>query len=82
MDFTFNAHYASQAATPFIAALSEKYQNRKYPLIAGQVILIASQILLMEAPKYWVMVVARLVQGISSSMIWVVGLALLFALSF
>ncbi|KAJ3557689.1 hypothetical protein NM688_g1336 [Phlebia brevispora] len=64
-------------STPPIAALSEKYQNRKYPLIAGQIILIASQILLMEAPKYWVMILARVIQGISSSMIWVVGLALI-----
>lgn len=31
----------------------------------------------MEAPNYAVMVVARFTQGISSSVIWVVGLALL-----
>ena len=65
-------------ATPPIAALSERYQNRKYPLICGQVFLIGSQILLMEAPTYWLMVMARVMQGVSSSMIWVVGLALLY----
>ena len=69
-------------ATLPIAAFSEKYHNRKYPLISGQVILIASQIMLMEAPTYWVMVIARIVQGISSSMIWVVGLALMYVCSF
>ncbi len=58
--------------------LSEKYNNRTYPLIAGQLILIGSQIMLMEAPKYWVMIIARILQGVSSSMIWVVGLALLY----
>ena len=31
----------------------------------------------MEAPNYPVMVLARFVQGISSSVVWVVGLALL-----
>ena len=33
--------------------------------------------MLMEAPTYWVMVLARVIQGVSSSIIWVVGLALL-----
>ena len=32
--------------------------------------------MLMEAPTYAVMVVARICQGISASVIWVVGLAL------
>ncbi|KAL4265134.1 Major Facilitator Superfamily Vesicular Transporter [Pleurotus pulmonarius] len=36
-----------------------------------------SQVMLMEAPNYLAMVVARLLQGLSSSVIWVVGLALL-----
>jgi len=31
----------------------------------------------MEAPFYWLMVVARIIQGISSSVVWVVALALL-----
>ena len=35
-------------------------------------------VMFMEAPTYSVMVVARFVQGISSSVIWVVGLALLY----
>jgi len=33
--------------------------------------------MLMEAPRYWLMVLARLLQGFSSSVIWVAGLALL-----
>lgn len=65
-------------ATPPTAILSERYINRQHPLLAGQLFLIGSQILLMEAPKYWVMILARVIQGISSSVIWVVGLALLY----
>lgn len=34
----------------------------------------------MEAPTYWLMVLARIIQGISSSIIWVVGLALLWVI--
>ncbi|KAI0935830.1 hypothetical protein AcW1_000241 [Taiwanofungus camphoratus] len=65
------------AFTPPIAHFSERYNSRRIPLLAGQVALVGAQIMLMEAPKYWVMVLARIIQGISSSVVWVVGLALL-----
>ena len=57
--------------------LSERYTARRWPLILGFVMLIASQIMFMEAPNYAVMCVARVLQGIASSIVWVVGLALL-----
>ncbi|KAI0761685.1 MFS general substrate transporter [Trametes elegans] len=63
--------------TPPIAYLSELYKNRKIPLLLGEAALIGSQVLLMEAPSFWVMVLARIAQGISACVIWVVGLALL-----
>ncbi|KAH9945594.1 MFS general substrate transporter [Amylocystis lapponica] len=63
--------------TPPIAYLSEHYNMRWAPLISGLVALVCSEILLMEAPKFWVMVIARIIQGISSSVVWIVGLALL-----
>jgi len=56
---------------------SERYQTRRLPLLVGIVILIASQIMLMEAPAYWIMCLARILQGVGSSMVWVSGLALL-----
>jgi predicted MFS family arabinose efflux permease len=56
---------------------SERYSTRRMPLILGLIALIASQIMFMEAPNYAVMAVARVLQGISSSMVWIVGLALL-----
>ena len=70
------AHILIYTATPFIAHLTELYKNRRIPLLLGQVALIASQVMLMEAPKFWVMVLARVAQGMSASVIWVVGLAL------
>jgi predicted MFS family arabinose efflux permease len=57
--------------------LSENYASRRTPLIMGLVALLASQIMLMESPVYWLMCLARVLQGISSSVVWVVGLALL-----
>jgi MFS transporter, DHA1 family, solute carrier family 18 (vesicular amine transporter), member 1/2 len=56
---------------------SERYKTRRTPLISGLVVLLGSQVMLMEAPSYWVMCLARILQGISSSVVWVVGLALL-----
>ncbi|KAJ7151523.1 MFS general substrate transporter [Mycena filopes] len=60
-----------------IAMLTERYNTRRSPLIFGLVLLIGSQIMLMEAPNYPVMCLARVLQGIGSTMVWVVGLALL-----
>ena len=33
--------------------------------------------MMMEAPTYWVMCLARVIQGFASSIVWVLGLALL-----
>lgn len=57
--------------------LSERYNNRRIPLIVGLLALVGSQIMFMEAPTYWVLCLARVLQGISSSAVWIVGLALL-----
>ncbi|KAF9808221.1 hypothetical protein IEO21_07940 [Rhodonia placenta] len=46
-------------------------------MIAGQFALVASQLLLMEASKFWVMCLGRLFEGISSAIILVAGLALI-----
>lgn len=64
-------------ATPVIVWISERWTSRQAPLISGLVALICSQVMLMEARAYWVMAVARVIQGMSSSMVWTVGLALL-----
>ena len=60
-----------------IAMFSERYKTRRMPLIIGLVGLLGSQVMLMEAPNYGVMCLARVLQGISSSVVWIVGLALL-----
>lgn len=60
-----------------IAIYAEGWTSRQMPLLIGQLALIGSQILLMLAPNYALMAIARVFQGVSSSVIWVVGLALL-----
>lgn len=65
------------ASTIPVAMLSERYHARKYPMLVGVLALIGSQVLFMEAPTFAVMCVARIMQGISSSVVWVVGLAFL-----
>nr|GAT57538.1 predicted protein [Mycena chlorophos] len=59
------------------AMLSERYNNRRVPILLGLVLLIGSQIMFMEAPNFAVMCVARVIQGFASTAVWVVGLALL-----
>jgi predicted MFS family arabinose efflux permease len=46
-------------------------------MMLGLITLTLSQVMLMEAAAYWMMVVSRILQGISSSVVWVVGLAML-----
>ncbi|EJD55284.1 MFS general substrate transporter [Auricularia subglabra TFB-10046 SS5] len=64
-------------STPPISWLSERYHARRWPLLLGLAILIGSQALFMEAKDYWMMLLARVIQGISSTIVWVVALALL-----
>ncbi|KAF8446288.1 MFS general substrate transporter [Boletus edulis BED1] len=60
-----------------IAVFAEKSSSRRTPLVIGLLALLGAQVLLMEAPNYPLMAIARFLQGISSSVVWVVGLALL-----
>lgn len=64
-------------STPVIAIVSERRHSRRGVMIAGQFALVASQLLLMEASKFWVMCLGRLFEGISSAIILVAGLALI-----
>jgi predicted MFS family arabinose efflux permease len=43
----------------------------------GLLALSGSQILLMECREYWIMAIARVLQGISAAAVWTAGLALL-----
>ena len=45
--------------------------------MTGLLTLAGSQILLMESRKYWIIAIARVLQGISAAAVWTSGLALL-----
>ncbi|PVG02159.1 MFS general substrate transporter, partial [Serendipita vermifera] len=64
-------------ATPPLAYFAEKYWSRRAPLIVCLLVLIGAQIMFMEAPYYWLMCLARVLQGISSAAVWVVAFAML-----
>ncbi|KIY62829.1 MFS general substrate transporter [Cylindrobasidium torrendii FP15055 ss-10] len=73
--FTYSIGMA--ASTLFVSMMAESYQTRQMPLLVGNAVLIGSQVMFMEAPTFWVMCLARALQGIGSTMVWVVGLALI-----
>ncbi|PVG02161.1 MFS general substrate transporter [Serendipita vermifera] len=64
-------------ATPPLAYFSERYWSRRAPLIVAILLLVGSQAMFMEARVYWLMVLARVIQGVSSATVWVVSFALL-----
>ncbi|KZP00783.1 MFS general substrate transporter [Calocera viscosa TUFC12733] len=63
--------------TVLAAWISERYNTRRLPMLAGMVALIGSIIMFMLAPTYAVLVVARVLQGLASAIIWTVGVALI-----
>ncbi|SJL11078.1 uncharacterized protein ARMOST_14479 [Armillaria ostoyae] len=56
-----------------IAMWSEAHDTRKSPYVAGILMVIISQVMFMEAPSYWVMCLARCLQGIGSAARMVIG---------
>lgn len=63
--------------TPPLVSRSERFKNHQIPLIIALLVLILSQLLLMLVKFYWVMCVARIIQGISFSAVLTVGLPLI-----
>lgn len=70
----------SLTATVPIAMFTDRHSSYRLPLIIGLFTLLCCEIMFMEAPKYWVMVLARIMQGMSSSTVWTSGLALLWVM--
>jgi MFS family permease len=56
--------------------LADRMSSRQLPFLCGLVSLFAATILLWFGQELWVLVVARLLQGISASVVWTVGMAL------
>ncbi|GAA5956568.1 hypothetical protein JCM3765_003486 [Sporobolomyces pararoseus] len=63
-------------SSPPVAFIGAKYKNRQIPLIVGLLFMIGAIIMFMEANSFALMVVARILQGFSGTVLWTIGLAL------
>ncbi|KAI8639413.1 major facilitator superfamily domain-containing protein [Parasitella parasitica] len=64
-------------ATPVFAILSDRYQNRRYPMMGGMLGLGISTLAFAEADTYALLVLARVAQGVAGGASWTIGLGLL-----
>ncbi|KAI9168562.1 hypothetical protein H9P43_007935 [Blastocladiella emersonii ATCC 22665] len=64
-------------STPPIAYLSDRYRNRKWPMVLGLAGLTGTTIMFALAKTYWQLLAARVLQGFSAGAPWTVGLSLL-----
>ncbi|KAG2200916.1 hypothetical protein INT47_003151 [Mucor saturninus] len=64
-------------ATPVFAILSDRYQNRRYPMMGGMLGLVVSTLAFAVADTYPLLVLARVAQGVAGGASWTIGLGLL-----
>ncbi|KAI8968014.1 major facilitator superfamily domain-containing protein [Mycotypha africana] len=65
------------AATPVFAILSDRYQNRRYPMLSGMIGLVISTLSFAMADTYTLLIMARVAQGVAGGASWTIGLGLL-----
>ncbi|KAF9432075.1 hypothetical protein BGZ76_011296, partial [Entomortierella beljakovae] len=65
------------ASTPIFAILSDKYQNRRIPMMVGMLGLAVATIGFSLASNYWVLFIARIGQGSAGGASWTIGLGML-----
>ncbi|KAK3828485.1 MAG: major facilitator superfamily domain-containing protein [Benniella sp.] len=65
------------ASTPVFAILSDKYQNRRIPMMVGMLGLAVATIGFSLASNYWVLIMARIGQGSAGGASWTIGLGML-----
>ncbi|KAI7883073.1 MFS general substrate transporter [Lichtheimia hyalospora FSU 10163] len=63
-------------ATPVFAILSDKYQNRRYPMMTGCIGLVASTLAFAAADSYLLLILARIAQGVAGGASWTIGLGM------
>ncbi|KAF9130252.1 hypothetical protein BGW39_003302 [Mortierella sp. 14UC] len=65
------------ASTPIFAIMSDKYQNRRIPMMVGMLGLAVATVGFSLASNYWVLILARIGQGSAGGASWTIGLGLL-----
>lgn len=63
-------------ATPFVGALADRL-GRKKMLVAGLIVLSATTLVYAFSSSFWVLVLARAMQGVAAAAPWTAGLSLL-----
>ncbi|OAA79637.1 Major facilitator superfamily domain, general substrate transporter [Akanthomyces lecanii RCEF 1005] len=64
-------------SSPIWGWMADRYQNRRFPMLVGLLWLLAATLLLCFSTNIAMLLVARILQGMSAAMTWSVGLALL-----
>ena len=67
---------ASVLFSPVAGLLADRVPSRRAPFLSGLVALLAATAMLGFGRALWVLVLARMFQGISAAVVWTVGLAL------
>lgn len=67
---------ASVVFSPLAGLLADKVSSRQAPFLAGLLALLGSTVLLFLGETVPVLVLARVLQGISAAFVWTIGLAL------
>ncbi|RDW81984.1 MFS transporter-like protein [Coleophoma cylindrospora] len=65
------------ALAPLIGWYADRSQSRRWPLLMGLVVLMGSTILLCLARSVALLILGRILQGLSAAVVWTVGQALL-----
>ncbi|KAE8314639.1 major facilitator superfamily domain-containing protein [Aspergillus transmontanensis] len=68
---------AALIASPICGALAHRWGNRRTPFLCGLLFAIVGTLLLGLATSYWVLALSRIFQGLASTIVFVVGLALI-----
>jgi multidrug resistance protein len=69
--------YGKLILSPIIGYFSDRASSRKIHYLVGLLALLLSTILVAVARVYWVLLLARVLQGSSSAVVWTVGMAVL-----
>ncbi|KAI9026016.1 major facilitator superfamily domain-containing protein [Hyaloraphidium curvatum] len=62
-------------ASPIYGVISDRYKNRKWPMIAGLGVQLVAIVMFMLANSLALLYFARFLQGVAAASIWTVGLA-------
>ena len=68
---------ASVFSSPFAGILADRLSTRQAPFLWGVLVLVAATTMLFLGRSLPVLVIARILQGLSAAVVWTIGLALL-----